>query len=294
MEADDRHTTVKVLNSGLTVLVNNVSVAESFKITIRSGEEPEVLPLAPGEAEETTSAFIISAGDVSETPPTEGESGSDGGAGTGEGEASETQSTDESDGDGGTGGTETETQETGTENSVEDSTSQLADSAPSMPFMPTVPSASPPTFPISPTSLTATVTGIIVGNNSPYATLPINATNLGISFLALGLGDFASYSFELNLMNGAISNAETSGQTYGFVATDWNLTGGSGNWSTGVSGFSGTGNFNITPLSVADARLYPQGSIPTAIGDPVFASLYLVDNANHYIDFQLPGGTRVQ
>ncbi|MDR1579122.1 MAG: FecR family protein, partial [Synergistaceae bacterium] len=58
VEADDKHTTVKVFNSDKTVIVNGIAVAETFKITVTLDEEPRVVPLAPGEAEHDTDAIV--------------------------------------------------------------------------------------------------------------------------------------------------------------------------------------------------------------------------------------------
>jgi hypothetical protein len=115
-------------------------------------------------------------------------------------------------------------------------------------------------------------------------------------------GDTAYYSFELDLISGAITNAETHGNiaamsSYG--TTSWSLTGGSGNWGLGViTGFSagagGPGFFNGSPLT-AGATKMPLLTIPIpAVGDPVSAGIYLENTASQDIDFILPTGSRVQ
>jgi hypothetical protein len=252
MEADDRHTTVKVLNSDKTVMVNGVSVAESFKITVRLDEEPELEPLASGEADETTAAFIIPAGGAPEASPTEDEPG----------------------GDAGNGGMETP--ETGAENLMDDVTTHLREIRPVTP-------------------LTPMVMGNYVEDGFVNRSITATISTWGTPILEFLAGEFASYSFELDLMTGAITNAVTSGKLNGSSPTvNWNLTGGSGDWLTGVSGFSGVGDITGVPLNVSYAKLGPGGSIPAAIGDPVSVVIYLVDTSNQYVEFPLLDGSRVQ
>jgi hypothetical protein len=49
IDADDRHTTVRVLNSDKTVLLNGAEVPEYFKLTVRREGDPELLPLTAQE-----------------------------------------------------------------------------------------------------------------------------------------------------------------------------------------------------------------------------------------------------
>jgi hypothetical protein len=59
IEADERHTTVRVLNSDKTVLVNGIAVAEYFKITVRKEGAPEISPLTAAEREAAEYRLVL-------------------------------------------------------------------------------------------------------------------------------------------------------------------------------------------------------------------------------------------
>ncbi|MDR1966143.1 MAG: FecR domain-containing protein [Synergistaceae bacterium] len=259
IEADDRHSTVKVFNSEKTVVVNGIEVAETFKITVSLGEEPRVEPLAPGEAEADTNSVVLSGGgEVSELPPAEGE-----------GASAETA-------DAGTG----------------ESGALMADIA-EHPLDLTTPVLAPPAGPpAGPTMARVDMSsGVMTVSGLPY--------DNGVSGTTLTSSANLSFGFDVNLMSGAITNGAANGYFNGYEGSgSCALTGGTGTFdalgNAIVTFAAGTGTLNMAS-TWPNANLgttFLKASSPSGysdVGDPIPGVLHLQNDEGHWIEFATTG-----
>ncbi|MDR1471967.1 MAG: FecR family protein [Synergistaceae bacterium] len=279
VEADDRHTTVKVFNSDKTVVVNGIAVPETFKITLLRDGETEIVPLAPGEEEEDTNAIVLpSGGEVSGLPPVWQEAQ---GAAPGEGDIAVNPAADIME------------RPFGAEVAV-------SQPEPIPAPVPTEPIPAP--IPAGPELAHVEFSA---NAGTTYHNIPLTEMNSTLSFVvSVEISDGFSYGFDVNLNSGAITSGVASGKFHilSIEGDDYvtglyglfDLTGGEGMFDSGTAEIrfdpSNSGGHITTQQEAVeehdmldlDATLL-EVSAPSGysdVGDAVHGALILQQNGN--------------